>query len=64
MDVKHCYEVINGWMGESYTRVYVWAPDEATAIALAQASYYAEAVASEAQVLGSQSGAKAYPPEY
>ena len=64
MDVKHCYEVVNGWSGESYTRVYVWAQDEASAIALAQASYYAEATESLAHALGSPSEGTVYPPKY
>jgi hypothetical protein len=64
MDVNHCYEVINGWTGESYTRVYVWAPDEATAFDLARAAYHAEATASQAKALGSESSSEAYPPEY
>ncbi len=33
------YEVENGWIGESYVRCYVWAPDEATALMLATAAY-------------------------
>jgi hypothetical protein len=64
MDVNHCYEVINGWTGESYTRVYVWAPDEATAFDLARAAYHAEATASLAKALGAESSGVAYPPAY
>ena len=64
MDVNHCYEVINGWMGEGYTRVYVWAPDEASAIDLARAAYQAEAMAFQAHALGSPSHGATYPPEY
>jgi hypothetical protein len=63
-DVLHLYEVINGWTGESYTRVYVWAADEAMAIDLARASYHAEAAASQAKALGSESSGDAYPPAY
>ena len=39
----HLYEAENGWLGESYVRCYVWAPDEATARALAIASFRQEA---------------------
>ncbi len=41
MAVKHLYDVTNGWTGESSTRVYVWAPDEARALDLARAAYEA-----------------------
>lgn len=35
----HLYEVTNGWIGESYVRVYAWADDEVTALAMARAAY-------------------------
>lgn len=31
----HLYEATNGWMGESYTRCYVWAENEILARELA-----------------------------
>ena len=64
MDGMHLYEVINGWAGESYTRVYVWAPNEESAVELARASYRSEAMASEAQALGAEASVEAYPPSY
>ena len=36
------FEVTNGYIGESYVRVYVWAADEASARALAETSYRTE----------------------
>lgn len=36
------YEVTNGWMGESYVRVYVWAADEKQARELACVAYERE----------------------
>lgn len=33
------YEVANGWMGESYVRVYVWCEDEETALRMALERY-------------------------
>lgn len=33
------YEVYNGWTGESYVRVYVWAHDENEARTLAAAAF-------------------------
>ncbi len=35
----HLFEVTNGYTGESYVRVYVWAENEETALALAQQTY-------------------------
>ncbi len=64
MSVNHLYAVIIGWTGASYTRVYVWAPDEATAIELARAAYRAEATASQAKALGAPADGAAYPPDY
>ena len=37
------FEITNGWMGESYVRVYVIAESEAQALALAREKYKAEA---------------------
>jgi hypothetical protein len=37
----HLFEVTNGYLGESYVRVYVWAADEATALLLAKETYQA-----------------------
>jgi len=38
------YVVANGYMGESYVRVYVWAQDEAQAIDLARKSFERDAI--------------------
>lgn len=47
------YEITNGWTGESYVRVYVWAQDEAQAIELARESFKRKAE-SEYRVLESK----------
>lgn len=33
------YEVTNGWTGESYVRVYVWAPDDTAAAEMAREAF-------------------------
>lgn len=35
------YEITNGYLGESYVRVYVWAADEEQALSLAEHKYKA-----------------------
>ncbi len=36
------YECTNGWCGEAYLRVYVWAPDDETAVRMAKEAFIAK----------------------